>query len=188
MNAWTCPKCGGIAEANWDSLRDRLHWKCGCGYEWNSESLDAAPPDHVAEPHTMMTDASTVEKLWRVASAAASILAQVHHDEDRHELKDALDDLHGETPPPQAQGDDVADAVADLGFPLSAEALRRRHANDARLIALGKAVEAMPRGGQLTHMHGGPEWMYYDGVTQRHRPTPDEALGLDAEKGDNDAR
>lgn len=70
MNALTCPKCGGPAQANWDSFRNEVHWKCRCGYEWNSKPLDTTP-DHIAED-SKVTDADTVAKLRNVARVASA--------------------------------------------------------------------------------------------------------------------
>lgn len=60
--------------------------------------------------------------------------------------------------------------------------------DDARLIALGKAVEAMTRGAELNRGGMSGFWYYTaaDGNEQRKGLTPAEALGIDAatEKGE----
>jgi hypothetical protein len=105
MITWTCPKCGSDnVDLEWFEHFQTMCVDCNrCGFLWWSNEH----PEWVLTP-APQPDADTLRKLWRVATAAQMYLhgtrASVMDDiEYRGKLHDALDALHGETPPKMAK-------------------------------------------------------------------------------------
>ncbi len=127
----------------------------------------------------VVTDADTVAKLWRVANATRELMTVCN----AHQIDDLLDDLHGAPQPPQAQ-DEPDTVVCDRN------GARFMFEDDARLIALGHAVEAIPKGSAIYHdiVPEDQPWCYsyqtYQGVRIVRGATLAKALGLGAEKGE----
>ncbi len=144
---WECPKCHRIW-ASWVGACDM------CNSEFD----------------TLKSDADTLRKLWRVATAAN---AYMYNCDAAHleRLDHALDALHGETPHVQRMSFS-ADNSADV------EAARAQAAADR---ALAEAVRGMPKGTSLVHLDvNRAKWNFHNDRTDSGKAgnTPEAALGI----------
>jgi len=98
--------------------------------------------------------------LWAVVAAAQRV-SYLGGQNDIHELRTALNALHGEEPP---------DALRDI----SAEIARDK--------ALAEAVRAMPKGASLYHRECDNLWYWEHRNAERSGHTPEDALGLEGDE------